>query len=81
MMPDGISRQTFDSYDSEAKFGTLFDYILGIKSKQDAVNAKIDMLHDDVTKLKLKAGVWGLVGGIIPVCVTIGIALIWKLRG
>ena len=80
-MPDGISRQTFDSYDSEAKFGTLFDYILDIKSKQDKVKAKIDVLHDDVTKLKLKAGVWGLIGGVIPVCVTIGIALIWKLGG
>jgi hypothetical protein len=35
-------------------------------------------LRIDVAQLKVKAGIWGLIGGIIPVAIGLGV---WLLKG
>lgn len=37
---------------------------------------KIENLHIDVSALKIKAGVWGLVGGLIPALIMVLIVLL-----
>lgn len=39
----------------------------------EKLDERIQTMHTDIVTLKIKAGVWGLVGGIIPVLVVIGI--------
>jgi len=36
-------------------------------------------INQELTKLKIKAGIWGLMGGAIPISITIGIILIKRL--
>jgi hypothetical protein len=43
------------------------------------LNDRITEVRVDIAGLKVKAGVWGLIGGAIPVIVTIAIYLI--IRG
>ena len=38
---------------------------------------KLDEVKTDIATLKVKAGVWGLIGGMIPVVVILGI---WLLK-
>jgi len=40
----------------------------------------IGVLRSDVAVLKFKAGIWGIIGGAIPVLITIGIYLIFKVK-
>ena len=40
----------------------------------DSLEGKVDKLVTDVAGLKVKAGIWGLIGGAIPV--VIGVAYI-----
>ncbi len=37
---------------------------------------KIEDLHIDVSALKIKAGVWGLIGGLIPAVILVLIVLL-----
>ena len=43
---------------------------------QEEMNEKITNILIEIGMLKVKAGVWGLVGGAIPV---IGVGLIWLI--
>lgn len=45
--------------------------------KQEMIVDCISSLKVDVALLKIKAGIWGLIGGAIPVCTAL---LIWLLR-
>lgn len=45
-------------------------------SIQGEMNDKMTLIHIEIAKLKVKAGVWGLVGGAIP---TVGIVLVFIL--
>jgi len=44
---------------------------------QTTIQQCITSLKVDVAQLKIKAGIWGLIGGAIPVCTAI---LVWLLR-
>jgi len=46
-----------------------------LNKKYGRIERKIDALHDSVIILKMKAGVWGLLGAAIPV--VIGIAVVF----
>jgi len=37
----------------------------------NSIDKKLDSIREDVIALKVKAGIWGLVGGIIPATVAI----------
>ena len=38
----------------------------------------LQLIHIEITKLKLKAGVWGFLAGAIPVLVMMGIYILTK---
>jgi len=46
---------------------------------EDIRTTKIDKLIEDVATLRVKSGVWGILGGAIPVVLTLSIYLIYKL--
>ncbi len=46
-----------------------------LREKQDVMSAKLTGLCADVSALKVKAGVWGVLGGML----TGGVALVWML--
>jgi hypothetical protein len=37
------------------------------------LNDRISDLRVDIATLKVKAGIWGLIGGVIPVLITLGV--------
>jgi len=42
------------------------------------INLKLEQVNTEITKLKIKAGVWGALAGMIPVAITILIYLLMK---
>ena len=50
-----------------------------IDSHFNKLNDRISDIRVDIATLKVKAGIWGLLGGLIPVIVTMGLYFI--LRG
>ena len=50
-----------------------------IESHFNKMNDRISDLRVDIATLKVKAGIWGLLGGAIPVIVLIGVYIIPKL--
>ena len=42
------------------------------------INDKITKILVEVAVLKVKASIWGLIGGLIPVLITIGIYAIFR---
>jgi len=44
-----------------------------LNSCYEKLDLRIQEMHTDIVTLKIKAGIWGLVGGIIPVLVLLGI--------
>jgi len=49
-----------------------------IESHFTKLHEKIEKLQMDVATLKVKAGVFGIIGGAIPVLITIGIYFLIK---
>ena len=49
---------------------------IAIKELRDAIESKLSHLSKDVIMLKVKAGVWGLIAGMIPVAITIVVLII-----
>ena len=43
----------------------------------NGLNEKVDKLCRDIAGLKVKAGIWGIMGGGIPIIILLGI---WALR-
>lgn len=59
------------------KWGTHIK--LELERFESAINnmsEKIENLHIDVSALKIKAGVWGLIGGLIPALIMVLIVLL-----
>jgi len=44
----------------------------------EKIYSKIEGLGEDMSALKVKAGVWGLAGGLIPVLIALGV---WFITG
>lgn len=42
------------------------------------IRTDIQLIHIEITKLKVKAGVWGFLAGAIPVLITIGLSILTK---
>lgn len=55
----------------------LMDRLKGIEDNQNRLLKCVASLSVDVAQLKIKAGIWGLIGGSIPICTAL---LIWLLR-
>lgn len=70
---NGNSRQQIYYLGKEARrLSDCFDHL-----KQDVGQIKVD-----IAALKVKASVWGIVGGTVPVIITLGIALaVYILKG
>lgn len=49
-----------------------------IESHFDALRREVVKVQIDIATLKVKAGIWGLIGGAIPVVITIAIYLLVK---
>lgn len=47
-----------------------------IDSRLEKIETTQIGMREDLAALKVKAGLWGLVGGLIPVLITIGFAMI-----
>ncbi len=48
----------------------------------ETLQKTVDNHTKSIERLKVKAGVWGLLGGTIPVAITIAVAVsIWLIKG
>ena len=56
---------------------TIEDGQKASQAKCETIMSCITSLRVDVAQLKIKAGIWGLIGGAIPVCTAL---MIWLLR-
>jgi hypothetical protein len=65
-----LSRELVDLY---GKLNALENRLTTIESKA-VTRDDIQSLREEITKLKVKSGVWGLVGGAIP---TVAVLIIW----
>ena len=57
----------------------LKDNKSGLENNEAAmqrIEEQLTQLRIDVAKLKLRAGIWGLAAGAIPIAVTLGIAFL-----
>ena len=45
----------------------------------DDINEKVGLIREEIVALKIKAGVWGLIGGMIPVAVGLMIYLLKEI--
>lgn len=43
----------------------------------ERINVRVDEINSEIIRLKVKSGIWGLIGGAIPVVV----ATLWILLG
>ena len=50
----------------------------GNDDAHDKITKQLQEIRIDITKLQMKAGVWGLMGGLIP---TISVILFWIAKG
>lgn len=48
-----------------------------LSSKQDDIQQELTSIREAIAELKVKAGIWGLIGGAIPV--TIGF-VVWAIQ-
>ena len=51
------------------------------EKKLEGITATLTDIKVEIGMLKVKSGVWGLVGGIIPMSVTVGLMLMKTLAG
>lgn len=42
------------------------------------VNEQITLVRIEIAKLKIKSGIWGLMGGLIPIVIMIGLYLLFN---
>ncbi len=67
----------------EEGWNTWSKYVLKelerLNNVAEAMNAKLDKVITDITVLKMKAGVWGLIGGMIPILIALCFWMIQKL--
>lgn len=42
----------------------------------EKIDSRLDIVQDEITKLKIKAGIWGLVAGAVPVAIVLAIKLL-----
>ena len=49
-----------------------------IDRKHGQLHSKIGEIREEVVALKVKSGVWGLMGGLVPVIITLTIYLVFK---
>ena len=73
-------------YDEGYEAGQIAQRVLALEqshgrlqANQDKLIVKLDELIPAVAELRVKAGVWGGVGGILAIVVTLGIAVAMKL--
>lgn len=57
--------------------GHVRDELRSLNEKVDKIRDRIEQISVDIGMLKVKAGVWGLIGGIIPVTVWF---LVWLIK-
>ena len=41
-----------------------------------AIRGELQKLHIEISALKVKSGMWGLIGGVIPVAIALGMKLL-----
>lgn len=57
----------------------VLEELVDLKGQHGKIQDSLTALHIDMATLKVKAGIWGLVGGAIPVLVGVAVQII--LRG
>jgi hypothetical protein len=69
----------------EAELATLVERsrtqeenIIALFDKHDQLIKKLDLLIPAVARLEVKSGFYGFIGGLIPVLIALGIALVAK---
>ncbi len=65
-----------NGWDEWRKF-VLMELRRSNKSHESA-DRRLDIISEDIVALKVKSGVWGLVGGMIPVALLLAL---WLLKG
>ena len=49
-----------------------------LSESYEKVSEIVTNLREDIATLKVKSGIWGAIGGIIPILVIVGIWLIFR---
>jgi len=57
---------------------TWKDWAIEVGKHIDEINITLNELRVDVAQLKVKAGIWGLVGGSIPAAITLAVLFLSK---
>ena len=63
---------------ADNNFGWLKFEFNRLNTSVENIRNDLQLIHVEIAKLKLKAGVWGFLAGAIPVLVMIGIYIITK---
>lgn len=50
----------------------------GLRVVYEGLRDELQLARMEIERLKVKAGIWGLIGGAVPVVIGLGI---WALRG
>lgn len=57
------------------------NYIIKELERLLVIEDKVDLLNIEIAKLKVKSGIWGILGGSVPVVLALTIYLIKTLIG
>jgi len=54
----------------------ILDMLIDLREQQRSTDEKVDLLRVDVAGLKVKAGIWGAVAGLVPVVIGLAMTVI-----
>jgi len=54
----------------------ILDMLIDLREQQRSTDENVDLLRVDVAGLKVKAGIWGAVAGLVPVVIGLAMTVI-----
>jgi len=56
--------------------------LVRLSGAYEGLRGEVVRIHVEVATLKVKSGIWGAIGALIPITITLGVALIiWYVKG
>ena len=57
----------------------VLEELIELKEQNKELDRNVNKIHTEIAVLKVKSGIWGLLGGLIPVTITLVIIFITGL--